>query len=111
MECSADNICNYRSLDTSYASYEVDKSYQYYLENWYTEMDLMCMSSAEVGFMITAYYMGFTLGGLCFTFPDVYGRKKSLIFGLLLATISQTIMLLSHNYWVRYAMFGLSGLS
>ena len=74
-------------------------------------MDLMCMSSTEVGFMITAYYMGFTLGGLCFTLPDIYGRKKSLIFGLLLATISQTVMLLSHNYWVRYAMFGLSGLS
>lgn len=74
-------------------------------------MDLMCMSVAKIGFMITAYYIGFALGGLCFTFPDTYGRKKSLIFGLVLATISQTVMIISHNYWVRFAMFGLSGLS
>ena len=83
----------------------------YYLENWYTEMDLMCMSAGTIGLMITAYYIGFAIGGLCFTLPDNYGRKKSVIFGLFLATVSQTVMIFSTNYWVRFAMFGLSGLS
>ena len=61
--------------------------------------------------MITAYYIGFAIGGLFYTFPDVYGRKKSLIFGLTLGVISQTIMIFVPNYWVRFAMQGLSGLS
>jgi len=61
--------------------------------------------------LITAYYIGFAVGGLGFTFPDTYGRKKSLIFGLVLSIISQTVTIASTNYWVRFAMFGLSGLS
>lgn len=61
--------------------------------------------------MIAAYYIGFALGGLFFALPDTHGRKQSLIFGLILATVSQTVMILSSNYWVRFAMFGLSGLS
>lgn len=89
----------------------MDSSYQYYLENWFTEMDLMCTSAASIGFMITAYYIGFSVGGLFFTMPDNLGRKVSLIFGLLLACISQTVMIFVPNYWVRFAMFGLSGLS
>lgn len=110
-ECSAAQICAFRSNDPTYDAFAVDKSYQYYLNNWYSEMDLMCLSAAKIGFLITAYYIGFAIGGLCFTFPDTYGRKKSLIFGLILATISQTVMIVSHDYWVRFAMFGLSGLS
>ena len=74
-------------------------------------MDLMCISPATIGFMITAYYIGFAIGGLFFTFPDRYGRKKSLIMGLAMSSVSQTIMIFWPNYWVRFAMFGLSGLS
>lgn len=100
-----------REENPSYSNYRVDSSYQYYLENWYTEMDLMCTSTASIGFMITAYYMGFTLGGMFFALPDNKGRKTSLIFGLILSCISQTVMIFVPNYWVRFAMFGLSGLS
>jgi len=51
-------------------------------------MDLKCMTKAEIGFMIAAYFIGFVLGGLFFAFPDKYGRKKTLILGLCLAIIS-----------------------
>lgn len=61
--------------------------------------------------MISAYYICFAFGGMFFAFPDKFGRKKSLIFGLFLACISQTVMIASSNYWVRFAMYGLSGLS
>ena len=71
-----------------YNSYEVDTSYQYYLNNWYLEMDLLCMSSARIGFLITAYYIGFAVGGFFCTWPDKYGRKFSVMFGLVLAAIS-----------------------
>ena len=69
------------------------------------------MTPGQIGRIITAYYIGFAIGGLFFAFPDRYGRKKSLIFGLVLATISQTVMIIVPNYWMRFAMFGLSGLS
>lgn len=109
--CSTEEICMRREADADYSDYMVDKSYKYYLENWVTEMDLMCMSAATIGIMITAYYVGFAIGGLFFTMPDNYGRKFSLIFGLFLACISQTVMIFVPNFWMRFAMFGLSGLS
>ena len=89
----------------------MDTSYTYYLKNWFTEMDLLCMTPATIGLMITAYYVGFAIGGLFFAFPDKYGRKMSLMMGLSLACLSQTVMIASSNYWLRFAMFGLSGLS
>jgi MFS family permease len=51
-------------------------------------MDLKCKKSAEIGFLITAYFIGYVIGGLFCTFPDKYGRKKSLIFGLCLSCIA-----------------------
>ena len=51
-------------------------------------MDLLCMSSARIGFLITAYYIGFAVGGFFCTWPDKYGRKFSVMFGLVLAAIS-----------------------
>ena len=91
--------------------YIVDTSYTYYLKNWYLEMDLMCMSATDIGFMVTAYYVGFAIGGLMYAVPDKYGRKISIIFGLGLACVGQFIMLYFPNYWVRMAMFGVLGLS
>ena len=110
-QCTTKEICALRKADSSFSAYKVDTSYQYYLENWYTEMDLMCQTPAAIGFIISAYYIGFAIGGLFFAFPDKYGRKKSLIFGQVLNCISQTVMIYVPNYWIRFAMFGLAGLS
>ena len=44
--------------------YKVDKSYEYYIENWYLEMDLMCVSKSTIGLIVTAYYIGFASGAL-----------------------------------------------
>ena len=93
--CSSEDICGAKDRDASYSDYQVDTSYLYYLKNWFTEMDLVCMTPAAIGMMITAYYIGFAMGGLFFAFPDKYGRKKSLIMGLILSTISQTVMIVS----------------
>jgi len=110
-ECSAAEICHLQDTDPSYNDFKVDTNYKYYLDNWFIEMDLKCMTTAAIGFMVTAYYIGFAIGGLFFGFPDKYGRKKSLILGLAISCIAQTVVITSSNYWVRFAMFGLSGLS
>ena len=110
-ECSTAEICAAREADPLYSAYQVDKDYKYYIDNWYLEMDLLCTSTASIGFLVTAFYIGFVIGGLFSTMPDKYGRKWSLMFGLMLSCISQSGMLISSNYWVRYAMFFLAGLS
>jgi len=89
----------------------VDTSYQYYMYNWFLEMDLKCLTTASISLLITAYYVGFSVGGLLFGFPDKYGRKKSLIMGLGMSCVAQTVTIFVPNFWVRFAMFGLNGLS
>lgn len=74
-------------------------------------MDLMCYPAATVGLLISIYYVGFAVGGLFCTFPDKFGRKKSVMFGLAVSLISQTLMLLSSSFWMRLAMFFVAGLS
>ena len=110
--CSNDYICEHRDTMTDYgADYVVDTSYEYYLQNWFLEMDLVCMPATTIGFMITAYYIGFAIGGLFFAIPDKYGRQISIVFGLTVAIIGQALMLYWPNYWVRMACFFILGLS
>ena len=61
--------------------YQVDKSYEYYLNNWYVEMDLMCESPTAISFMYMQYFIGAMAGGLLSALPDRIGRKKSVILG------------------------------
>ena len=109
--CEATDICAAKENDASYNDYQVDTNYTYYLKNWYTEMDLVCMKPSTIGMMITAYYIGFAMGGLFFAFPDKYGRKWSCMMGLLISCVSQTAMIVSSNYWMRLFMFGVMGFS
>ena len=52
--CSAENdICP--SLDSdSPLDYRVDTSYEYYLNNWYVQMDLVCVNKLRTNSMISA---------------------------------------------------------
>ena len=68
--------------------YMVDTSYEYYINNWYLEMDLKCMPAAKSALMITAYFVGFAINGLFFTIPDQIGRKKSLLVVMLISCIA-----------------------
>ena len=43
--------------------------------------------------------------------PDKWGRKKSTFVAMIISCLAQTFMLLSHNYFVRTAMFFVMGLS
>jgi MFS transporter, OCT family, solute carrier family 22 (organic cation transporter), member 4/5 len=74
-------------------------------------MDLMCTPAATVGLLISAYYIGYIIGGAFFHFPDRYGRKFSLALSFAIAIFSQTVMLTSKNFTVRLICFGLLGLS
>ena len=66
-------------------NYIVDTSYEYYINNWYLEMDLKCFPEAKIALMVTAYFVGFAINGLFFTIPDNIGRKKSVFVVMLLS--------------------------
>ena len=86
--CTKEDIC----VDDG-PEYTPDTSYQYYLNNWYVQMDLVCTPTAKVGLMITMFFAGFLIGGTMYAFPDKFGRRNSLIIAMVLANISQTILL------------------
>jgi len=69
-------------------NYKVDTSFEYYINNWYLEMDLKCMPAAKIGLMITAYFVGYLFNGLFFTIPDQIGRKKTILAVMVLSSVT-----------------------
>ena len=109
-----ESICEARrdpSFATSTLLYKVDESYEYFMKNWYTEMDLMCVAEAKIGIMFTWYFIGTMVGGVLAAFPDRIGRKKSVMAGLILSTICQTVMLFVPDMIVRSICFFFMGFS
>ena len=90
--CSVEYICAARQTAGENGnlpfSYIVDTSYDYYLNNWYIEMDLMCETSTKIAFMFTMYFVGNVVGGCLAFLPDRIGRKNSVIFGLIISLIT-----------------------
>ena len=74
-------------------------------------MDLVCTPQKVIGLMVTAYFVGFTIGGLFYSLPDKYGRRKALVFGMLLSCIAQCIAIYIPTIWARSAAFFLMGLA
>ena len=85
--CTKEEIC----LADVRPFYKVDTSYEYYLNNWIVQMDLVCHAVGTIGLMVTLYFVGFACGGLLYTLPDKLGRKKALLIGCLLSALGQTI--------------------
>ena len=109
--CPNSEICEARQNPSSSLLYKVDTSYEYYFENWYIEMDLVCLSPARVGMMITIYYISFAAGGMFYMVPEKIGRKASVMLSAGLSLIAQTIIICCNNLTVRTICFSLMGLS
>ena len=74
-------------------------------------MDLMCESSTKIAFMFTMYFVGNVVGGCLAFLPDRIGRKNSVIFGLIMSLITQTVMLFVPTILVRSIGFFFIGFS
>ena len=74
-------------------------------------MDLLCMPAVRIGLVITAYYIGFAVGGLMYNWPEKYGRKRSVLIGMAISIVSQTFCIYWPNFYVRTIAFGGMGLS
>ena len=83
--CPREEICA-KSTESPF-EYQIDTGYQYYINNWFVEMDLVCTPMSSIRMIVTSYFIGFLLGGLAYAIPDIYGRKKALLIGLTLNCI------------------------
>ena len=109
--CKNEDICLAQESGDIDFVYRVDESYKYYFNNWFTEMNLVCIPKSKIGLMITVYYIAFAAGGAMFTLPETIGRKKSVMFSAFMSLIAQTTILCSRNLIVRTLCFALMGLS
>ena len=105
-ECTATDMCS----DDPGIDVKVDESYKYYYNNWHVQMGLSCKTPIQIGYMATAYFIGYGFGGYAHAYPDSLGRRKSTIGGLVLALACMTVIMLVPDYKVRLAGFFLLGL-
>ena len=102
--CSTDEICE------DGAKYRVDQNYEYYLKNWYTEMDMVCKSHKKMAMLASIYYISAFFGGLILApLPDKIGRKTSFIYFSLTYAVAEVTCLYCSNYWVRFVCMGVMG--
>ena len=90
-------------------NFKVDESYEYYLNNWY--VDIMCAPAAQVSLMYSQYFIGRLAGGVLAVLPDRIGRKKSVLGGMLVSLLAQTVLLFVPNLLVRSICFFVMGVA
>lgn len=105
--CSAKEvICPALSSGNEQLEYEVDESYEYYLDNWFVQMNLICTPKVKVSLMISYLYMALGVAGLLlFAMPDRFGRKFTMVTNLTVHVAAQYIILFSSTLGMR--SFGL----
>jgi MFS family permease len=58
------------------------------LQNWMTDLNLICEPAYRIGLIGSLQFIGLALGALIFTpFSDIYGRKPVLVFSVVLTPI------------------------
>ena len=91
--------------------FKVDTSYEYYLDNWYVQMNLMCSSEVRTNFLIIAYTISFGVAGfLFFPLPEIYGRRITVLITFAFSLIAQYILAFSPVYYVKILGFVMLGL-
>ena len=104
-----DELCG-RHTGDGLLSYKVDEGYEYYFDNWYVQMGLVCMTPLQIAMLASDYFIGYCLGGSLFWLPDKIGRKKSVIFSMSLSMLAETVMIFASGYYTRMSCFFFMGL-
>jgi MFS family permease len=103
-QCLSSEIC------ANDFDYRIDKTYEYYLENWFTQMDWLCQPKNKLALLGTVYFIACFFGGIILApVPDLIGRKASFILFGLIHAIAQLTALYSVDYYVRFAAMGTMG--
>jgi len=79
-QCSAEETICPRLNQGQFVEYKVDTSYEYYLNNWYVEMDFVCAETTKIDLMASIYMIGVGIGAFTLSWlPDKHGRRMTLL--------------------------------
>ena len=93
-ECSVDDAC---TIKKNNGSYKIDWDDQYSLNNWMTQLDLVCAQPYVIGLMGVISFVSFSIGSLLFTnIIDRAGRKYVVLVASLVTPIGIAVLLLVH---------------
>ena len=84
--------------------WKVDYTDDSSFHNWMSDQNLYCESHFMIGLFGSCLFAGFALLGLFLRLGNIYGRKKVLIFGIILQTILASVLLFSNNYKFYYVI-------
>ena len=80
------------------------------MENWYTQMDLVCANMVAINFMVSARYIAYGIAGLTlFAMPDRFGRKWVIVITSTIMVLAQLLMIFVPTYEARLIAFILFG--
>jgi MFS family permease len=108
--CPTDQICAAREAGL-FVEYTIDKTYPNYFDNWFNQMDLMCVPPSRymaIGSVLFFFagVAGLTLYGLA----DKFGKKKVIVCCQTMSSLAQLIAIYWPNYWMRLACFAVIGI-
>lgn len=88
--CSVEEVCQAISegSEASQIDYRLDTTYKNYVVNWYSQMNLGCMSSTAGAQIICYFFLASIFIGLLAFIPDRIGRKKTVLGSLFLSLIA-----------------------
>ena len=73
--------------------YKPNQMQEGYLQNWFVEYNLMCLSKNQISQTVSLNFLGYFFGALLVFFPDTFGRKKSMLILLPFVAVSQVLIL------------------
>jgi MFS family permease len=109
--CPTNEICAAREAGL-FVEYTIDKTYTNYFDNWFNQMDLMCVPPSKYMTLGSVFYFSAGISGvLLSSFAELHGRKKTIVLFQLISSGAQLLILLTPNYVIRLICFALLGLS
>jgi MFS family permease len=92
--------------------YTIDVTYANYFDNWFNQMDLICVPPSKYMALGSAFYLSAGISGIIFgRVAESMGRKKTVFILQTISSASQLLILFIPNYWLRIACFFVLGLS
>ena len=105
----------YRACDKDISKYEYNWDDPRTLDNWMTQLDLICVEPFYIGLLGSISFVCFAVGAFSFTkYADIYGRKKLVCVAAIFTPISLTLLLFFAKEFgliFIYIVFGILGLT
>lgn len=94
-------------------TFEIDWSNKQSLNNWMTQLDLICEEPFKIGLIGAIYFVSFSLGSLMFTgIIDYKGRKNVVLVANLIHILCLVaLVLFADSLYKIYAIIFITGLA